>query len=81
MGASKFAQGHGYCPVDKSGCEKAEDSRGAGDLHGCSGPEKKPGADGAADGDHGHLRGGELVAESFFVELSRSGRLRGHAAT
>ena len=81
MGAGEFAQGHGHCPVDKGGCEKAEDGSGTSNLHGRAGPEKQSGTDRAADGNHGHLRGGELAAEPFFVELQRSGGLRRHAAT
>ena len=67
MSAGEFAEGHGDGPVDEGGDEKTEDGGGAGDLHGRAGAEKKAGADGASDGDHGHLSGGELVAEAFFV--------------
>ena len=52
----------------KAASEEAEDGGGAGDFHGGAGAEEQAGADGASDGDHGHLSGGELVAEAFFVD-------------
>src|ERR1700752_4440794 len=68
MKRMKFAQSHRHCPVDKSGCEKAEERNATSHLHGPTGPEKESRIDRATDGDHGHLRGGELVVESCFME-------------
>ena len=77
MGAGEFAEGHGDGPVDERGGDKAEDGGGSGDFHGGAGAEEESSADRASDGDHGHLSGGELVAEAFFVD--GCGRRR-HAA-
>src|ERR1039458_295339 len=71
MGAGEFAEGHGHGPSDEGGGDEAEDGGGPGDFHGGAGAEEESGADGASDGDHGHLSGGELVAEAFFVDGSR----------
>ena len=68
MSAGEFAEGHGDGPRNEGGGDEAEDGGGAGDFHGGAGAEEEAGADGASDGDHGHLSGGELVAESFFVD-------------
>ena len=69
MHAGQFAESHGYGVGDEGGDDVAEDYAGAGDFEGGGGAEKKSGADGAADGDHGHLSGGELVVETLFVDL------------
>ena len=74
MRASQFAQCHGDGPVDEGGGEKAEDGCGSGDFYGGAGTEQQAGADGASDADHGHLSGGELVMETFFVNLWRTRR-------
>ena len=71
MSASEFTEGHGNGPGNEGGGDEAEDGGGPGDFHSGAGAEKEAGADGAADGDHRHLSGGELVAESFFVNGGR----------
>ena len=74
MSAGEFAEGHGHGPRNEGGGDEAENGCGPGDFHGCAGAEEKAGADGASDGDHGHLSGGQLVAESFFVNGWRRGQ-------
>ena len=67
MCAGQFAQSHGDRVCDEGGDDVAEDHAGTGDFEGGGRAEKKACADGAADGDHGHLSGGELVVEPLFV--------------
>ena len=64
MSAGEFAEGQGDGPTDEGGEDEAEDDGGSGEFDGGGGAEEKSGADGTADGDHGHLSGGELVAEA-----------------
>ncbi len=64
MSAGEFAEGERDGPADESGEDEAEDDGGAGEFDSCGSAEEESGADGAADGDHGHLSGGELMAES-----------------
>jgi len=59
MGAGEFAKSHSDGSSNQGGSQKADD--------GGAGAEQKPGADGAADSDHGHLPGAELLAEPFFI--------------
>ena len=72
MHAGKFAQSHGDRVCDEGGNDIAEDHAGAGHLERRGGAEEKSGADGAPDGDHGHLADGELMVEALFVSLFRS---------
>src|ERR1700722_3372033 len=78
MGARQFAQSHGDRKADESGGDEAENRSGSGNLHSGAGAEQNSSTDGAADSDHGHLSGSELMAESFFV--GDCGRGGGHAA-
>ncbi len=64
MRAREFAEGERDGPTDEGGEYETEDDGGAGELDGGGCAEQESGADGAADGDHGHLSGGELVAEA-----------------
>src|ERR1039458_1345441 len=64
MSAGEFAEGEGDGPTDEGGEDEAEDDGGSGEFNGGGGAEEESGADGTADGDHGHLSGGELVAEA-----------------
>src|ERR1700681_1317455 len=64
MGAGKVAEREGDGPTDE-GCEhEAQDNGGPGEFDSSGGAEKQSGADGAADGNHSHLSGGELMAEA-----------------
>ncbi len=67
MSAGQFAEGHGDGPVDEGGGQKAEDSGGAGDLHSRARSKEQAGSDGASNGDHRHLPGGQLVVEAGLV--------------
>ena len=76
----RFSESHGDGVGNEGGDEVAEDDAGAGDFEGGGGAEEKAGADGAADGDHGHLADGELMVETLFVGEVRSGGCLGHGA-
>jgi len=76
--AGELAEGHGNRVRDEGGDDIAEDHAGTGDFEGGGGAEKQSGADGAADGDHGHLAGSELMVETLFVDDFLGGE--GHAA-
>jgi hypothetical protein len=67
MCTGQFVEGHGDSPVDEGRGNKTKNGGGARDFHGGAGPEQKSGANGSADGHHGHLPGGELVVKPFFV--------------
>ena len=64
MSAGKLAKGEGDGPTDEGGEDEAEDDGGSGEFDGGGGAEEESGTDGPADGDHGHLSGGKLVAEA-----------------
>jgi hypothetical protein len=59
---------------NEGGDDVAEDDAGAGNLEGGGRAQEKSGADGAADRNHGHLSGGELMVETFFVRSAVKSR-------
>ena len=79
MHAGQFPKSHGDGVSDESSDDVAENYAGAGDLKGGSGTEQQASADRAADGDHGHLSGGEFVVETLFLDIGGGGGKR-HAA-
>src|ERR1700676_3121705 len=48
----------------KAARTKLRMTAGSGEFDGGGGAEEESGADGTADGDHGHLSGGELAPEA-----------------
>ncbi len=66
MGAGEFSQGERDGPTDEGGQDEGEDDRGSSQRDSGCGAEEQSGADGAADGDHGHLSGGELAVQAGF---------------
>ena len=54
---------------NEGGGDVAQDHAGSGHFEGRGGAQKQAGADRAADRDHGHLSGGELMVEALFVDF------------
>ena len=79
MQAGQLAQSHGDGVSDKGGDDVTQDHAGPGDFQSGGRAEEKSGADGAPDGNHGHLAGGKLMVEALFVDLflGRLGGARG----
>ena len=69
MCAGQLSQSHGDGVGNEGGDDVAEDDAGSGNLEGRGRAQEKSGADQAADRNHGHLAGGELMMETFFVNL------------
>ena len=66
MRTGEFSQGESDNPTDEGRQSKTENDGGSRQFDGGSGSEQQTGPDGAADGDHGHLSGAELVAKAGF---------------
>src|ERR1700722_13715904 len=76
MRTGQFAKRHGDGVGGEGGDDIAENDAGAGDLESGGGSEKQARADGAANGDHGHLSGGELVAKAVLLDFRDNGGWR-----
>jgi hypothetical protein len=66
MSASEFPESERNDPADESGKNEAEDDCGTGQFDGRCGSEKESCSDRAANRDHSHLTGTELVAKAGF---------------
>jgi hypothetical protein len=73
MSAGEFAKRKRDGPTDKGSEDEAEDNGGSGEFDGGGRAEEQSGADGAADGDHRHLSGGEVVAKPGLRVRGRGG--------
>ena len=69
MDARHLAERHGDRPRDHGSGDVGEDYGGSGDVDRGAGAEEQTGTDRAADGDHRHLAGGELPAQSRFARV------------
>ncbi len=67
MRAGELAQGHGHGQSDKCGQGETKDHSRPGNFESRRRPQQQAGSDRAADSDHRHLAGAELVAKALFL--------------